>query len=102
MLTRLITFVCASAFLASCLLVGLAETDTSLSGIWGGKHISLDLRDSSSSVEYDCAHGTIDEPIEPDQNGSFVAVGTHVFEHGGPVIEDEVPDAHPARYSGVI
>jgi len=73
-----------------------------LSGKWGGEHIGMVVYDSSATLEYDCARGTIDEPIEPDDNGEFEVTGKHVFEHGGPMRSDETPDEHPALYKGNI
>jgi len=73
-----------------------------LNGKWGGKHIGIVVSDSSATLEYDCAHGTIDEPIIPDAEGKFEASGVHVFEHGGPIRIDEIPDEHPALYKGHI
>jgi hypothetical protein len=71
-------------------------------GQWGGEHISLDINLQGARVEYDCAHGNIDQKISPDNQGHFSATGTHVREHGGPVRKDEVPDTHPAQYEGQI
>ena len=73
-----------------------------LTGVWGGKHIGIVVSDSSTTLEYDCAHGTIDEPIIPDDEGRFEVSGVHVFEHGGPIRIDEIPDEHPALYKGHI
>ena len=73
-----------------------------LQGTWGGEHIGMVVSDSSTTLEYDCAHGTIDEPIIPDDEGRFEVIGVHVFEHGGPIRIDETPDEHPALYKGHI
>ena len=73
-----------------------------LKGTWGGEHIGILVSDSSATLEYDCAHGTIDEPIIPDDEGKFEVSGVHVFEHGGPIRSDEVLDEHPALYKGHI
>jgi hypothetical protein len=37
-----------------------------------------------------------------DVQGSFIVSGTFVREHGGPIREDEMPDAHPALYAGAV
>ena len=71
-------------------------------GTWGGEDISLEVTASGGQVEYDCAHGTIDQKIVPDARGRFDLRGTHVREHGGPVRRDETPDSHPARFTGEI
>jgi hypothetical protein len=75
-------------------------TAPELIGEWGGEHILLTVALSESTVEYDCAHGTIQGTIAPDGEGNFELSGVHVREHGGPIREDEVPDEHPARYEG--
>jgi len=45
------------------------------SGTWGGEHIGMIITDSSATLDYDCAHGSIDEPISTDDMGIFEAVG---------------------------
>lgn len=70
--------------------------------MWGGIGVRLDVTPVGASIEYDCAHGTIDEPIVADRDGRFTAAGTHVREHGGPIGVDEPPDRHPARYQGEL
>jgi len=84
--------------------VGCAGSNcqTELIGVWGGDHIGMIVSDSSATIDYDCAHGTIDEPIITDDDGKFEVSGVHVFEHGGPIRIDEVPDEHPALYQGSI
>lgn len=69
-------------------------------GEWGGQHIGLTVLDRGAALEYDCASGSIDEPLLIDSRGDFLAVGTHTRGHGGPARIDEVPDRHPARYAG--
>ena len=73
-----------------------------LTGKWGGKHIGILVSDSSATLEYDCAHGIIDELIVPDDEGNFEVGGVHVFEHGGAIRIDEKLDEHPALYIGHI
>jgi hypothetical protein len=67
---------------------------------WGGEHVGLTVAASGGTLEYDCASGTIDQPIVAATNGEFVAQGTHTRGHGGPSREGEIPDRHPARYTG--
>jgi hypothetical protein len=68
-------------------------------GNWGGQHIGLVVTDSGATINYDCAHGTIDQALVT-VDGVFTAVGTHYREHGGPIRDGEPTDAHPARYDG--
>lgn len=76
--------------------------DGAQTGLWGGEHIGLEVTAQGGRVEYDCAHGTIDQKIVPDRQGHFDVQGTHIREHGGPSRKDEVPDSHPARFAGQI
>lgn len=69
-------------------------------GIWGGDHVNLMVTGIGGTLEYDCAHGTIDQPLVADGEGRFELAGTHTREHGGPIREGEKADKRPARYSG--
>jgi len=71
-------------------------------GSWGGTGIRLDVTAQGATIEYDCAHGTIDQPLVADRDGRFSATGVHVREHGGPVRLDEPQDRHPAQYEGQL
>ncbi len=71
-------------------------------GTWGGQHAALVLGDSGGRIEFDCAHGTIDEPLAVDAQGRFDARGTYSREHGGPIRVEEREEKRPARYSGSV
>jgi len=96
--------------LATLLLFGACGSDTptspqppqSVIGSWGGDHISMSVTASGAAIEYDCAHGSIDEPLVLDASGRFDLRGVHVRERGGPISTDDPPDRHPASYSGQI
>jgi hypothetical protein len=70
-------------------------------GLWGGAHVNLFVTDTGGKLEYDCAHGTIDQPFVVDSSGRFDLAGTHTREHGGPIVSDEKADKRPARYTGM-
>jgi hypothetical protein len=71
-------------------------------GEWNGLHASLTLTESGASIEYDCAHGGLRAPVEPDNAGQFTVAGVHFRDHGGPVRIGEVPDSMPAQYVGKV
>lgn len=73
-----------------------------LAGEWGGTHIGIVMLGDRATVEYDCAHGTIDEPFRVGTDGRFDLRGTHVREHGGPVRENEQLESRPARFTGKV
>jgi len=69
-------------------------------GEWGGDHVKLLVTETGGTLEYDCAHGTIDQPLLADSSGRFDLAGTHTREHGGPIRIGEKEDKRPARYTG--
>jgi hypothetical protein len=71
-------------------------------GQWGGDHVSLTVSATGASLEFDCAHGTVEEPPLLDSQGQFNLRGVYVREHGGPVREGEPEDRHPALYFGQL
>jgi hypothetical protein len=71
-------------------------------GPWGGPHIGIQVEADRASVEFDCAHGSMEQSIAPDNQGHFDVTGFYVQEHGGPILLDEPPDIHPARYTGHV
>ena len=69
--------------------------------IWGGEHVEMDVTDGGARLEFDCAHGTIDEPLRPNRTGVFQAKGTFTPERSGPS-RDGGPSPAKAVYSGTI
>jgi hypothetical protein len=64
--------------------------------------MGMQVEPDGASIEFDCAHGSIEHPIVLDKKGRFDVLGIYVREHGGPIFEDEPLDAHPARYTGRV
>jgi len=71
-------------------------------GLWGGEHISMEVTDQRTTIEYDCAHGTINQRISLDRKGRFNVSGTHSPERGGPVRQGEQSAGNPVRFSGQV
>jgi len=71
-------------------------------GVWGGQHVRAEVIDSGASIEFDCAHGTIDEPIVLDRKGSFDVKGKFTTERGGPTRGDENSQDRVVRYRGQV
>jgi hypothetical protein len=71
-------------------------------GVWGGPHINLNVETDAGSIEYDCANGTIEGPLNLDSKGRFTLKGTHSPQRGGPVRRDETRTARPALYTGTV
>jgi hypothetical protein len=68
-------------------------------GEWGGEHVRLTVVETGGTIEFDCAHGSLDEPLVLDRSGHFDVKGRLVSE-GGPVRKDETEVTRPARYRG--
>jgi hypothetical protein len=82
-------------------VVDWSVADPSL-GCLGGEHLTLTVNDTSSHLEFDCAHGDIPSALKPAADRTFAVSGTFVREHGGPIREDETVDVRPATYVGSV
>ena len=71
-------------------------------GTWGGDHLSLEVMDRGAQADFDCAHGSIDEPVTLDSDGRFDAKGSYAPEGPGPQREDQSGQGRPARYAGRV
>ena len=69
------------------------------SGAWGGPHVLLEVTETGGRVEFDCAHGTLKEPLML-KDGRFEVDGTFVRERGGPIREGQDEKGIPVRYRG--
>jgi hypothetical protein len=81
-------------------LIALAAS-VSTDEIWGGDSIEIQATAKGATVDFDCAHGTIDKPFSPDSKGHFEIAGTFTPETHGPVRED-VSLTRDATYAGTI
>lgn len=93
----------ARTFLALAALVACvgARPPRTLAGEWGGQHIGMVIGPGGAQIEYDCAVGTIDEPIVPGRDGRFEAEGTHT-PLGGPEQADVIRPTYQAQFTGQV
>ena len=96
----------AVAALTVAAMAGCGDSSTgpsrALTGQWGGAHVSLAVTNTSSHLEFDCAHGDIPGAVIAGTGGVFAAGGTFVHEHGGPIRDDESPEVRLASYVGTV
>ena len=90
----------AAAGLAAC--ASIPQIGVPVTGEWGGTHVGLRLGETSGSLDYDCAAGTIDGPLLTRADGRFEVEGRHTPGTGGPEREGEVRPSFSARYWGAI
>jgi len=82
-------------------VLSTAKSRTLIPGVWGGDHIRMVVGRDDARLEYDCATGTIDQPIILDASGKFIAKGSHTPEHGGPRRNQQAAVPR-ARYVGRV
>jgi hypothetical protein len=78
-----------------------ANANQNLSGVWGGLHVTLEISSDSATLEFDCASGSIKDPIVLDSNGHFDLVGSYNRQGPGPTRQGVNTDSD-ARYSGTV
>jgi hypothetical protein len=96
---------CAFTLAAASLALGppgAGETKRAQAGPWGAMGIAMEVTESGARIEFDCAHGTISEPVLLDSEGRFAVKGLHFREHGGPIREGEESNGQPVRYTGQV
>jgi hypothetical protein len=91
------------------LLLALAGCQTLMSGLnpeigsYGGPQIGVDLQGVSGKVDFDCASGTIDEPVFlAKDSGAFSVKGTYRTGQAGPIKVGQIFTSQPATYAGTI
>jgi hypothetical protein len=71
-------------------------------GIWGGPHAGLAFQGGLGDAQFDCASGTIDEPIYPAKDGTFLGKGTYRTGAPGPVKVGQFFKSQGAMFSGTV
>jgi hypothetical protein len=79
----------------------VAESPRLPEGAWGGQHVHMKVSGGKATLDFDCAHGSIEGPMTLESDGSFDWRGAYVREHGGPIRKgEESAPGDPARYRG--
>jgi len=78
------------------------EAPDDSSARWGGPQVILQRTAQGATLQFDCAHAVIQQPITPDAKGDFTASGTYTPERGGPARKDSPPKDLPATFRGNI
>jgi hypothetical protein len=91
---------------ASVLISGCATLQGKpdhLVGLWGGPHAAIEFEGGLAEVQFDCASGTLDDPIVmgPD-GGKFQVKGTYRAGAPGPVRVGQIFKSQPAGFSGEV
>ena len=84
------------------LVLWLGQGKAPQTTVWGGDHVEMEVTPTGAQLEFDCAHGTIDEPVRADTKGAFRAKGTFSPEHSGPSRDGDAARVFQATYAGKI
>lgn len=98
MSARLALGLAAAALLAGCETI--ENKPTHVGGMWGGPHAGVIFQGGLAEVQFDCAAGTIDEPIRA--NGPFLVNGTYREGAKGPIRVGQIFRSQRAKYSGEV
>jgi len=90
----------AVAALGGCSTIG--PDSGRIFGTWGGPHAGISFQGGLADVSFDCASGTIDDPVFPAKDGSFSAKGTYRTGAPGPVKVGEFFKSQGAVFSGHV
>jgi hypothetical protein len=78
----------------------LAAKKTRLRGnIWGSEQAIVTVTAKGATIEFECADGTIDEPLTINKDGTFDLSGTFTPRSHGPT-RDDGPAQVKSRYAG--
>src|SRR5262245_56546370 len=72
-----------------------------LKGNWGGEGAGIQITENGAQLFFDCAKGSIDVPITPDEDGRFEVTGRYVKEGPGPTRPEQTQGVG-ARYLGQL
>jgi hypothetical protein len=81
---------------------GAPSSEKLTNGVWGGEHIRAEVTDRGMEIEFDCAHGAIEQPIKLDSEGALDLAGKYSPQHPGPVRGDEENNEASVRYAGRV
>lgn len=100
--TKLLVLVVVVLLISSSAISRTRKMQRVANGPWGALHIRMNVDPHSATIDYDCAHGTIEGPLTFDSKGRFTWSGTHRREGPGPIREDDANNGSPAIYTGSI
>ena len=92
--------VAAVAALGGCSTIG--PDAGRIFGVWGGPHAGLSFQGGLADATFDCASGTVDDPVLPAKDGSFSVKGTYRTGTPGPIEVGEFFKSQGAVYAGHV
>jgi hypothetical protein len=71
-------------------------------GLWGGPHAGASFSGGLADLQFDCASGTMDDPIMITDVGAFSVKGTYRTGASGPIRVGQFFKSQEALYSGQV
>ena len=68
------------------------------SGSWGGRGVGMNVTEEGASIEFDCAHASLEGAIALEADGSFHSPGAYFQERPGPQKVEEEEKGRAARF----
>jgi hypothetical protein len=99
-ISNMLLLAAGSTAVASCST--LEGKPPNIVGIWGGPHAGVEFQGGLADVQFDCASGTIDDPLYSAAIGGFSLKGTYRTGTPGPVRVGQFFRSQGAVYSGQI
>ena len=93
------------ALAAATLVSGCSTMEvkpTHVVGLWGGPHVGAQFQGGLADVQFDCASGTIDDPVPVADVGPFSVKGTYRTGAPGPIKVGQFFKSQDAVFSGQI
>src|SRR5258706_15995712 len=78
----------------------VANNDKLATGVWGGDHIRAEVTEGGAQIEFDCAHGTIEQPIVLKSKDGFDVHGKYPPQHCGPARDEEERNQKSVHHAG--
>jgi hypothetical protein len=70
-------------------------------GLWGGSDLEMQVTSHGATLEFDCAQGTIAEPLSLDEAGKFQVKGTFQTQ-GGAIKRNQPSQGADVVYTGTV
>ena len=99
-LGKIMLIACVSMSASGC--ATLEGKPNHVIGMWGGPHAALEFDGGLADARFDCASGTIDDPIYVEAEGPFSAKGTYRTGPAGPVRVGQYFKSQGAVFSGHV
>ena len=98
----LAVFVLLLALVPTQISAGQSAAGKATLGTWGGPDLQIEVTENGATLDFDCAQGSVFEPLLLDAKGHFQVKGTFQPQLGGPVKKDQSSTSRDVEYAGAV